>query len=192
MPLCTSIWKGDSTFPIGKVVEVAERKVPTIVLGGSNASGDGAIHDPLLHPKLYEGVALRRTFAFWLDMVLMGIVLVVAFMAAAALWVVSFTLISIPVVIGAVIFVVLYDVFTIGGPASATPGMRVFGLKVINWSGGKPDNLQALLMSALFWTIHWLTGWLAAFVVFLNPRWRCAHDFLAGTVVVRADAYPSR
>jgi uncharacterized RDD family membrane protein YckC len=167
---------------------VRERKLPAIVLGGTNSGDDGAIHDPLLHPRLYEGVALRRMFAFFLDMILMGIVLVVAFMAAATLWVISFTLISIPVALGALVFVVLYDVFTIGGPASATPGMRVFGLKVINWSGGRPDNLQALLMSALFWTIHWLTGWLAAAIVFLNPRWRAAHDFLAGTVVVRADA----
>jgi uncharacterized RDD family membrane protein YckC len=105
---------------------------------------------------------------------------------------VTFSLISIPLLLGALVFVVLYDVFTIGGPASATPGMRMFGLKVITWSGGKPDNLQALLMSALFWTIHWLTGWLVAVVVFLNPRWRAAHDFLAGTVVVRADAEVGR
>ena len=168
---------------------MTERKVPTIVLGGTSGGGDGAIHDPLLHPRLYEGVALRRMFAFFLDMILMGIVLVVAVLAATTLWIVSFTLITIPVVLGALVFVVLYDIFTIGGPASATPGMRVFGLKVINWSGGRPDNVQALLMSALFWTIHWLTGWLAAVVVFLNPRWRCAHDFLAATVVVRADAW---
>lgn len=166
---------------------MTERKLPTIVLGGSARGGDGEIHDPLLHPKLYEGVAVRRMFAFFVDLVLMGIVLAVAFIAAATLWVVSFTLISIPVVLGALVFVVLYDVFTIGGPSSATPGMRMFGLRVISWSGGKPDNLQALLMSALFWTIHWVTGWLALVVVFLNPRWRAAHDFLAGTVVVRAD-----
>lgn len=179
--------KGRSISPVRKAVEVTERKLPAIVLGGTNSGGDGAIHDPLLHPKLYEGVALRRTFAFFLDMILMGLILAIAFIAAAALWVVSFTLITIPVVLGALVFIVLYDVFTIGGPSSATPGMRVFGLKVISWSGGKPDNLQALLMSALFWTIHWLTGWLAAVVVFLNPRWRAVHDFLAGTVVVRSD-----
>jgi uncharacterized RDD family membrane protein YckC len=166
---------------------VAERKLPAIVLGGSNSSGDGAVHDPLVHPRLYEGVALRRLFAFFLDLVLMGIVLFVAFIAAATLWVVSFTLITIPIALGTLLFLVLYDVFTIGGPSSATPGMRVLGLRVINWSGGKPDNLQALLMSALFWTIFWLTGGLAAVVVFLNPRWRAAHDFLSGTVVVRSD-----
>jgi uncharacterized RDD family membrane protein YckC len=67
--------------------------------------------------------------------------------------------------------------------------MRLFGLKVVNWSGGKPDNLQAVLMSIVFWAIHGLTGWLAAAVVFLNPRWRAAHDFCSGTVVVRADAW---
>ena len=126
-------------------------------------------------------------FAFFLDMILIGVIITIAAMAAAALWLASLTLISIPLVLGTLVFVVLYDVFTIGGPASATPGMRVFGLKVISWSGGRPDNLQALLMSAMFWTIHAVTGWLAAVVVFLNPRWRCAHDFLAGTVVVRAN-----
>ena len=61
---------------------------------------------------------------------------------------------------------------------------------VITWTGGRPDNLQAFLMSALFWAIHPLTGWLIAAVALLNPRWRCAHDFLAGTVVVRSDARP--
>ena len=179
--------KGDLNPSLRKAVAVTERKLPAIVLGGTGGSGDGAAHDPLLHPRLYEGVAIRRTFAFFIDMILMGIVLTVASFVAAALWVVTFSLISIPVLLGAVVFVVLYDVFTIGGPASATPGMRMFGLKVISWSGGKPDNLQALLMSALFWTIHWLTGWLVAVVVFLNPRWRAAHDFLAGTLVVRSD-----
>jgi uncharacterized RDD family membrane protein YckC len=184
--------EGRFNCAVRKAVEVTERKLPAIVLGRASNGGDGAIHDPLLHPRLYEGVALRRLLAFFLDVILMGIVLAVAFLAAATLWVVSLTLISIPVALGALVFVVLYDVFTIGGPSSATPGMRVFGLKVINWSGGKPDNLQALLMSALFWTIHWLTGWLAAVVVFLNPRWRAAHDFLAGTVVVRSDVEPDR
>jgi uncharacterized RDD family membrane protein YckC len=75
--------------------------------------------------------------------------------------------------LGSVILVVLYDVLTIGGPASATPGMRAFGLKVISWTGGKPDNLQALLMSSLFWAI---SSWsiLPLVVALFNPRSRCA------------------
>ena len=167
---------------------MTERKLPAIVLGSTQNYGDGAIHDPLLHPRLYEGVALRRTLAFFVDMILVGILIFMASIAAVVLTVVSLGLLAIPaVVFGTVVVGVLYDVFTIGGPASATPGMRLFGLKVITWPGGRADTFQAFLMSALFWAIHGVTGWLAVIVVFLNPRWRCAHDFLAGTVVVRAD-----
>jgi uncharacterized RDD family membrane protein YckC len=169
---------------------VTQRKLPAIVLGSSNAGGDGAVHDPLLHPGLYEGVALRRMFAFFVDLVLIVIVMLVALIPLTLLSIISFGLLTIPAsLFGIVAFGLLYDVFTIGGPASATPGMRMFGLKVITWTGGRPDNLQALLMSALFWAIHGVTSWLAAFVVFLNPRWRTIHDFLASTVVVRADAW---
>ena len=168
---------------------MADRKLPALVLGATSAGGDGASHDPLLHPALYDGVALRRMFAFFLDMILIGIVVTIAWTMAFVLSAVTFFIVSIPMAAASLIFVVLYDVFTIGGPSSATPGMRLFGLKVITWWGGRPDNLQALLMSALFWAIHSVTGWLAAVVVFLNPRWRAAHDFLAGTVVVRSDRW---
>lgn len=162
---------------------MTSRKVPAIVLGATHTGGgDGAIHDPLLHPELYEGVALRRTFAFVLDMILIGLLVILLFIPLGFLAAV----IAIPV---SVLIGVVYDVLTIGGFASATPGMRLFRLKVVNWSGGRPDNLQALLMSALFWAIHGFTGWLAAIVVFLNPRWRAAHDFMAGTVVVRSDRW---
>ena len=174
--------EGRFNAPVRKAVEVTERKLPAIVLGGTSNNGDGAIHDPLLHPKLYEGVAIRRTMAFFVDMILVGLIVVLAFIPLGVLA----AIVAIPV---GVLVSIVYDVLTIGGFSSATPGMRLFRLKVVNWSGGKPDNLQAFLMSALFWAIHGLTGWLAAFVTFLNPRWRAAHDFLAGTVVVRADAW---
>lgn len=169
---------------------MTERKLPAIVLGSAGHSGDGAIHDPLLHPELYEGVALRRTFAFFLDMILIGFIMFLGTMAAVVLTVVSLGLLAVPAfLLGTVVLGLLYDVFTIGGPSSATPGMRFLGLKVISWSGNRPDTLQAFLMSALFWAIHGVTGWLIAVVVFLNPRWRAAHDYLSGTVVVRADRW---
>lgn len=167
---------------------MADQKLPTISLGGLGGSSSGAdaasSHDPLLHPELYEGVALRRILAHFLDMLIIGAILFVPWMIATFVLVVSLGLIILPMALGSLIFIVLYDVLTIGGPASATPGMRAFGLKVISWTGGKPDNLQALLMSALFWAI---SSWsvLPLIIALFNPRWRCAHDFLSGTVVVR-------
>jgi len=167
---------------------VADQKLPAISLGGLGGSSPGvdagSSHDPLLHPELYEGVALRRVFAHFLDMLIIGAILFVPWLIATFVLVVSIGLIALPMAFGSFIFIVLYDVLTIGGPASATPGMRALGLKVISWNGAKPDNLQALLMSALFWTI---SSWsvLPLIVALFNPRWRCAHDFLSGTVVVR-------
>lgn len=166
---------------------VVDQKLPTISLGGlggSSGADVGESHDPLLHPELYAGVALRRVLAYFLDMLIIGAILFVPWMIATFVLVVSLGLIILPMALGSLIFIVLYDVLTIGGPASATPGMRAFGLKVISWTGAKPDNLQALLMSALFWAI---SSWsiLPLIVALFNPRWRCAHDFLSGTVVVR-------
>jgi uncharacterized RDD family membrane protein YckC len=115
---------------------------------------------------------------------IIGVVLSVAWTAAFVLSVLTFGLLAIPLGLGSLAFVVLYDVLTIGGPNAGTPGMQLFGVKVINWTGGKPDNLQALLMSVIFWAI---SSWsvLPLAVALLNPRWRCAHDFLSGTVIVR-------
>jgi len=166
---------------------VADQKLPAISLGGlggSSSSTADSSHDPLLRPEFYEGVAVRRVFAYFLDMLIIGAILFVPWMITVFVLVASLGLIFLPMALGSLIFIVLYDVLTIGGPAAATPGMRALGLKVISWTGAKPDNLQALLMSALFWAI---SSWsiLPLIVALFNPRWRCAHDFLSGTVVVR-------
>ena len=163
---------------------MADQKLPAISLAGFGGGEANPSFDPLLHPEFYDGVALRRIWAFCLDMILLGVVLGIAWAAAAVLVVVSFGLILLPMTLGSLALVVLYDVLTIGGPAAATPGMRAAGLKVVSQTGGRPDNVQALLMSALFWVI---SSWsiLPLAVALLNPRWRCVHDFLSGTLVVR-------
>ena len=163
---------------------MANQKLPAISLAGFSGSDANPTYDPLLHPELYDGVALRRIWAFCLDMAVILVVLGIAWTAATVLVVVSFGLILLPMSLGTIAFVVLYDVLTIGGPAAATPGMRAAGLKVVSQTGGRPDNIQALLMSALFWVI---SSWsiLPLAVALLNPRWRCVHDFLSGTLVVR-------
>ncbi|HNB27140.1 MAG TPA: RDD family protein [Alphaproteobacteria bacterium] len=163
---------------------MADPKLPAISLAGLGGGDANPTFDPLLHPELYDGVALRRVLAFCLDLTVILVVLGIAWTAAIVLAFVSFGLIVLPMSLGSLAFVVLYDVLTIGGPAAATPGMRAAGLKVVSQTGGRPDNVQSLLMSALFWVI---SSWsiLPLAVALLNPRWRCVHDFLSGTLVVR-------
>ena len=164
---------------------MADQKLPAISLGGLGGSSGASSHDPLLHPELYDGVAMRRIMAFALDVAILFAILVVPWIVSTFVLVVSLGLIVLPMLLGSAVVVVLYDVLTIGGPASATPGMRALGLRVVGWTGTRPDNVQALLMSLLFWATLSLTSGLALVVALLNPRWRCAHDFLSGTVVVR-------
>jgi uncharacterized RDD family membrane protein YckC len=162
---------------------LADQKLPAVTLELRTGDYDPSL-DPLVHPELFDGVALRRIVAFCLDMIIVGVVLTISWTAALVLLVVSFGLIAIPLALASLAFVVLYDVFTIGGPASATPGMRAMGLKVVGINGSRPDNIQALLMSALYWII---SSWslLPLAIALFNPRWRCPHDFLSGTVVIR-------
>jgi len=51
--------------------------------------------------------------------------------------------------------------------------------------GERPNMIQALVMTLLFYGTIAITWFFGLLVVFFNARRRAAHDFLAGTVVVR-------
>jgi uncharacterized RDD family membrane protein YckC len=46
---------------------------------------------------------------------------------------------------------VLYDTVLIGGRGSATIGMRLMGLKIVNTQNEEPAYLQAFVLSVLFY-----------------------------------------
>ena len=54
--------------------------------------------------------------------------------------------------IGPVLFIIpiAYQTFLIGGPCSATWGMRFMGIEVRGWRGDRPDLLQATILTILF------------------------------------------
>ena len=55
--------------------------------------------------------------------------------------------------IGPVLFIIpiAYHTFLIGGPCSATWGMRFMGIEVRRWRGDRPDLLQATILTILFY-----------------------------------------
>src|SRR5205807_7055937 len=83
--------------------------------------------DPWLNPELFRGVLTRRVFAFLIDLVVLSIPVVLACMFIAVFGVVTlglgwtlFWLIS-P---ASVIWAIVYYGASLGGPHSATLGMR--------------------------------------------------------------------
>src|ERR1700736_3179653 len=86
--------------------------------------------DPWLQPDLFRGVLTRRVFAFLIDLVVLSIPVILACVFIALFGVVTlglgwalFWLVS-P---GSVIWALIYYGATLGGPHSATVGMRVMG-----------------------------------------------------------------
>jgi len=156
-------------------------------LGGSDS-----FPDPAVHPELLDGVLWRRVAAFAVDAVILGIVFGLVMLVLTALTVVSFGLLAFLFALlpSFSVLVIAYHAWLIGGPASATLGMQFFDLEVRTWSGGKPGYIQAAAQSLLFYATIAATGSLILVVALLNARRRTAHDFLAGTVVVRRPAGP--
>jgi uncharacterized RDD family membrane protein YckC len=142
--------------------------------------------DPTVHPERYEGVRTRRSFAFLVDAGVILFLMIVAWIVIAVLGV--FTLgvgwLLFPAVWPVV--AILYTVLTLGGPNSATPGMRFTGVEM-RTVRGEPMNYGVALLHALgFWFSVGILTPLILIVALFTPRKQLLHDLLIGTVVVRS------
>lgn len=145
------------------------------------------VPDPLSQPEYYEAVTLRRMGGYFVDVLVVTTLAVAVWMATGVLTVMTFGLAA-PLQAGATAAVpILYHSMLIGGPRSATLGMRLFGLRVLSLVDGslRPSLVQALMMTVGFYVSVGLTGFLVLLVALFNPRRRTLHDWLSGTVVVR-------
>ena len=140
--------------------------------------------DPLAMPHYYHDIIFLRVVAYLIDVVIVGGLMATAFMAISISGLFTFGLGF--TLIGPVLFIIpiAYHTLLIGGPCSATWGMRLMGIEVRRWRGGRPGLLQAAILTILFYGSIILTGWVILIVgCFSNSR-RCLHDYYSGTVVV--------
>ncbi len=141
--------------------------------------------DPFSDPAQFDGLLWRRSLAYLVDLaVLIGLLLLYK-VALVVLTVVTFGLATPLLVLLAAAIPVAYHTLTIGGAGSATLGMRLLGLQVRVWNGGKPGYLQALLHTSVFYVTTSFTGGLILLWPLFSNRRRCLHDQLCGTMVLR-------
>ncbi len=133
----------------------------------------------------FAGVLPRRAFAYLIDLALISFFGILLALGAIMLGLISFGLLSLPVATLLALWPTAYHTLTIGGPASATPGMRLCGIQVRVWHGGQPGYLQALLHTVVFYVSLGLTFGLILVLPLFHNRGRCLHDILCGTMVVR-------
>ena len=143
--------------------------------------------DPYDQPELFRGVLTRRVIAFLIDLIVLAIPIVLAVIFIAVFGLITlglgwmlFWLVS-PL---SIVWALVYYGLTLGGPHSATIGMRTMDLELRTWYGAPGYFVLGAAHALVFWvTISFLTP-LILIVGLLNSRKRLLHDILLGTVVI--------
>ena len=145
------------------------------------------ITDRLYDVRVYDGVLTRRIFAFIIDYVIVGLLMIPFALVVLLLGLLTFGLgwmlfgILFPIV------AILYVWNTLGGPEQATVGMRMMDIKLERLDGKPVDGMLAVVHSVLFWAANAVLTPLVLLVTLFTDRKRTLHDLLLGTVVARSD-----
>ncbi|MAL80086.1 MAG: hypothetical protein CMN55_13405 [Sneathiella sp.] len=137
------------------------------------------------NPDDFEAIRLRRIFAYAIDVVCIAIITFIATVVATLLGVISFGLLSPLLVLILALIPLSYHTLLVGGPGSATLGMRFMNVRMERMNGDKPDYLVAFIHAVLFYLSVGVTSSLILLVSLFNPRGRLLHDYLLDTVVRR-------
>jgi uncharacterized RDD family membrane protein YckC len=169
--------------------------------GGSSAGGasraggawrnDGGTpphaFDPDLEPELFRGVLTRRAFAFLIDLVVLSIPVVLGYAFIAVFGLITLGLgwllfwLAWP---ASVVWAIVYYGASLGGPHSATLGMRVMDLELRTFYGAPGYFVLGAMHAVLFWvSVSFLTPFVVLVGLF-NGRRRLLHDIVLGTVVI--------
>jgi uncharacterized RDD family membrane protein YckC len=147
--------------------------------------------DPMLEPELFRGVLMRRVFAFLIDIVVLSVPIILGYVFIALFGLITLGLgwalfwLAWP---ASVIWAIVYYGASLGGPHSATLGMRVMDLELRTWYGAPGYFVLGAMHAVLFWISISLLSPLVLLVGLFNNRRRLLHDFVLGTVIVNSFA----
>jgi uncharacterized RDD family membrane protein YckC len=141
--------------------------------------------DPQSSPELFEGLLTRRSFAFLIDLLAMG-ALIVGFSFVgliAGFFTLGLAWLGLVVVVPA--SVAFYYCVTLGSTARATLGMRMMDLVLTPARGQPLDGWMALIHAGVFWITAWISLPLSVLFTLFTPRRQMLHDVVTGTLMVR-------
>src|SRR5256885_16303193 len=130
--------------------------------------------DPDLQPELFRGVLTRRVFAFLIDLVVLSVPVILGYIFLAVFSVITLGLglmlfwLAWPATI---VWAIVYYGASIGGPHSATMGMRAMDLEVRTWYGAPGYFVLGACPALLYWVSGSFLTPLALLVwLFTRPR----------------------
>ncbi len=164
--------------------------IPAVVRGsGGQPNFQPHAFDPWAQPELFRGVLTRRVFAFLIDLLVLSVPVILAVIFIAVFGVVTlglgwvlFWLVS-P---ASVIWALIYYGASLGGPHSATVGMRMMDLEMRTWYGAPSYFVLGAMHAVVFWISVSVLSPLVLLVGLFNGRRRLLHDVILGTVVINS------
>ena len=144
------------------------------------------------NPEIFADVRRQRMFAFLLDATAIIFLTVILSVPVFFLGLFTFGLgwILYPILWQTV--ALLYTAFTLGGPYSATPGMRAMGLEMRLTNGEPVYPLLAAIHALGYWLSMVFLSPLVLVVSLLNDRKRCLHDIVLNTVILNTGVQRDR
>jgi uncharacterized RDD family membrane protein YckC len=148
---------------------------------------DRFAYDPATRPELFEGVLSRRIIAFVIDAVLIVLLMIPA---ALVVFILGIVTLGIGWLLYGALFAIValgYVGLTLGGPNSATVGMRTSGLEMRTWNGSGMFPLLAVMHALIFWFSVGLLTPLVLLVGLFTYRKQLLHDLLLGVVMLNSE-----
>ena len=141
--------------------------------------------DPATAPELFEGVLLRRAFAFIVDTVIMGALVVLVSVFGGIIGFFTFGLGWLALVFVIPVVILGYYAATLGSPRRATIGMRYMDLVLTPTRGPPLDGWRILIHPLVFWITCWVAWPISLLVALLTPRREMVQDLITGTLMLR-------
>ena len=144
-----------------------------------------ALPGPATAPELFEGLLTRRVFAFIIDLVVMGTMilafslvgLIAGFLTFGLAWAALFLVVPATIL--------LYYGATLGSFRRATIGMQMMDIVLTPTRGQPLDGWMAIIHAAVFWLTTWISWPLSLLFALFTPRRQMIHDLVVGTLMVR-------
>jgi uncharacterized RDD family membrane protein YckC len=137
----------------------------------------------------FEDVVFKRVVAHLIDAVIVAALMLPFGFFLVVSAIASLGLLTVPLALAFLALRFAYYVGFTGGAHSATPGMRLLGIELRTWTGGRPGHAQAALRALAYYASIALLTPLVVLAVAFNRERRALHDLATGTLVVnRLDA----
>lgn len=141
--------------------------------------------DPSTAPALFEGVLTRRVMAFFIDLFVMGLMILAFALVGLIAGFLTFGLAWLALIFVVPATIVLYYGATLGSSKRATLGMQAMDLVLTPTRGQPLDGWMAFIHAGVFWLTTWISWPLSLLFALFTPRRQMIHDLITGTLMLR-------